>query len=153
MPCRLVDLHQHSHPSKYDWFSFSVRLRCSMDMETGNHPSKVNMLASNIDFEKKALWGEMNMMNRCFFTLLAVILGIFYNANPASAIQTKSLSPDNNNNLYQVTCDNGKQHTIIANHAEKDFQYYYPQKGYYIKYYDIEFKDLKDFAEWVCRNK
>ena len=92
-------------------------------------------------------------MNRCFFTLLTVILGVFYSTNPASAIKTKSLSPDNTKNLYQVTCDNGKHHTIIANHGEHDFQYYYPNKGYYIKYYDIEFKDLYDFAEWVCRNK
>ena len=92
-------------------------------------------------------------MNRCFFTLLAVMFGVFSSTNPASAIQTKYLSPGNNKHLYLVTCDNEKQHTIIANHAEQDFQYYYPNKGYYIKYYDIEFKDLYDFAEWVCRNK
>ena len=72
---------------------------------------------------------------------------------PVSAMQVKSLSPGNNKDLYQVTCDNGKQHTIIANHTEQNFQYYYPTKGYYIKYYDIEFKDLYDFAEWICRNK
>ena len=95
----------------------------------------------------------MNKMNLCFFSLLTVILGVFSSTNLASAIQTKFLSPENKKNLYQVTCDNGKQHTIIANHAEQDFQYYYPTKGYYIKYYDIEFKDLYDFAEWVCRNK
>jgi hypothetical protein len=69
-----------------------------------------------------------------------------------SAIQVKSVWPGNNKNLYQVTCDNGKQHTIIANHAEQDFQYYYPNKGYYIKYYDMDFKDLINFARWVCRN-
>jgi hypothetical protein len=96
---------------------------------------------------------KLNKMNRYFFSLLAVMLGVFTNTNPASAIQAKSLSPGNNKSLYQVICDNGKQHTIIANHAEQDFQYYYPTKGYYIKYYDIEFKDLYDFAEWVCRNK
>ena len=95
----------------------------------------------------------MNKMNRCFFSLLAAILGVFSSTNPSSAIQAKSLLPGNNKNLYQVTCDDGKQHTIIANHDEQDFQYYYPTKGYYIKYYDIEFKDLDDFAEWVCRNK
>ena len=112
------------------------------------------MLASNyVDYEMKTQRDEMNKMNRCFFSLLAVILGVFSCTNPVSAIQAKSLSPGNNKNLYLVTCDNGKQHTIIANHAEQDFQYYYPNKGYYIKYYDIEFKDLYDFAEWVCRNK
>ena len=95
----------------------------------------------------------MNKMNLCFFSLLTVILGVFSSTNLASAIQAKSLSPENKKNLYQVTCDNGKQHTIIANHTEQDFQYYYPNKGYYIKYYDIEFKNLYDFAEWVCRNK
>ena len=70
-----------------------------------------------------------------------------------SAIQVKSVWPSNNKNLYQVTCDNGKQHTIIANHAEQDFQYYCPNKGYYIKYYDMDFRDLINFARWVCRNK
>ena len=73
--------------------------------------------------------------------------------HPVSLMQVKSISPGNNKNLYQVICDNEKQHTIIANHADQDFQYYYPNKGYYIKYYDIEFKDLYGFAEWVCRNK
>ena len=91
-------------------------------------------------------------MNRCFFSLLAVILGIFSSTSPVSAMQVESLSPDNNN-LYLVTCDNGKQHTIIANHAKQDFQYFYPNKGYYIKYYDFEFKEPYDFAKWVCRNK
>ena len=111
------------------------------------------MSMGHVNFEMKAQREEMHKMNRCLVSLLAVILGVFSNTNPVSAIQAKSLSPGHNNNLYQVTCDNGKQHTIIANHAEKDFQYYYPNKGYYIKYYDIEFKDLYDFAEWVCRNK
>ena len=92
-------------------------------------------------------------MNQYFFALLAVMLGSFSSINPASAIQAESQSPGNNKNLSLVPCDNEKQHTIIANHAEQDFQYYYPNKGYYIKYYDIEFKDLYDFAEWVCRNK
>ena len=101
----------------------------------------------------KARRGEMSMMNQCFFTLLVVIFTGFYNSQPASAILAKPLSTDNSKKLYQVTCDNGKKHTVIANHTEKDFQYYYPQKGYYIKYYDIEFKDLNDFVEWVCRNK
>jgi hypothetical protein len=95
----------------------------------------------------------MNKVNQCFFSLLTIILGVFSSTSPVSAMQVKSLSPGNYKNLYQVTCDNGKQHTIIANHAEQDFQYYYPNKRYYIKYYDIEFKDLYDFAEWVCRNK
>ena len=70
-----------------------------------------------------------------------------------STLQIKSLSPRNNKDLYQVTCDNGKQHTIIANDAEQDYQYYYPDKGYYIKYYDTDFKDLISFARWVCLNK
>lgn len=73
--------------------------------------------------------------------------------SPVSAMQIKSLSPDNNKDLYQVTCGTGKQHIVIANHGEQDFQYYYQNKGYYIKYYDIEFIDLYDFAEWVYRNK
>ena len=111
------------------------------------------MSMGHVNFEMKAQREERHKMNRCLVSLLAVILGVFSNTNPVSAIQAKSLSPGHNNNLYQVTCDNGKQHTIIANHAEKDFQYYYPNKGYYIKYYDIEFKDLYDFAGWVCRNK
>ena len=70
-----------------------------------------------------------------------------------STIQVKPVLPGNNKNLYQVTCDNGKQHTIIANQAEQDFQYYHPNKGYYIKYYDTDFKDLIYFARWICRNK
>jgi hypothetical protein len=73
--------------------------------------------------------------------------------HPAYATQVKSLSPVNNKILYQVTCDNGNQHTIIANHADQDFQYYYSDKGYFIKYYDMEFEGLDEFAEWVCRNK
>lgn len=96
---------------------------------------------------------EMNKIKRHFFSLLAVILGVFSGTGSVSAMQAVSLAPGNSKNLYQVTCDNGEKHTIIANHAEQDFQYYYPNKGYYIKYYDIEFKDLYDFAEWVCRNK
>ena len=70
-----------------------------------------------------------------------------------STIQVKSVWQSNNKNLYQVTCDNGKQHTVIANFAEQDFQYYSPNKGYYIKYYDIDSKDLINFARWVCRNE
>ena len=70
-----------------------------------------------------------------------------------STLQIKSLSPGNNKDLYQVTCNNGKQHTIIANDAEQDYQYYYPNKGYYIKYYDTDFNDLISFARWICRNK
>jgi len=70
-----------------------------------------------------------------------------------STMQIKYLLHDHNKNLYQVTCDNGKQHTIIFNPAEQDFRYYSPQKGAYMKYYDIKFKDLIYFARWVCRNK
>ena len=92
-------------------------------------------------------------MNRCFFIVLIFILGVFFSTSPSSTIQTNSLSPGKNKNIYQVTCDNGKQHTVIANPIEDDFQYYYPNKGYYIRYYDIAFKKLDDFAEWVCRNK
>ncbi len=76
-----------------------------------------------------------------------------YSVNYVSAVQTRPLALDNNRDIYLVTCDNGKKHTIIANPAEQDFQYYYPNKGYYIKYYDMEFQDRKDFAAWVCRNK
>ena len=68
-------------------------------------------------------------------------------------MHAKSLSTGSNKSLYRVTCDNGKQHVAITNHAEQDFQYYYPNKGYYIKYYVIEFKDFYGFTEWVCRNK
>lgn len=95
----------------------------------------------------------MNKVNQCFFSLLAVMLGIFSSTNAVFAMEVKSLSPGNNKNLYQLTCDNGKEHTIIASPAEQEWQYYYPDKNYYIKYYDMEFKDLYDFAEWVCRNK
>ena len=59
--------------------------------------------------------------------------------NPASVMQVRPLSQGINKDLYQVTCDNGKQHTFIADLAEQNFQYYYPNKGYYIKYYDMEF--------------
>ena len=93
------------------------------------------------------------MKNRYLFFISAVLLSVFLSFSKVSAIQVKPLSPGNDKNLYQVTCDNKEQHTIIANHAEQDFQYYYPNKGYYIKYYDIDFKDLYDFAEWICRNK
>jgi len=89
----------------------------------------------------------------CFLSLLGVLVCVFFSTSPVSAMQVKPLSPGYDKNLYQVTCDNKEQHTIIANHAEQDFQYYYPNKGYYIKYYDIGFKGLYDFAEWVCRNK
>ena len=68
-------------------------------------------------------------------------------------MQIKPLSPGNDKNLYQIICDNGKQHTVIADDSKQDFQYYYPGKGYYIKYYDMVFKRNYDFAEWVCRNK
>ena len=70
-----------------------------------------------------------------------------------STMQIKYLLQGDNKNLYQVTCDSGKQHTIIFNPAEKDFQYYSPNKGDYIKYYDSKFKDLIYFAREVCRNK
>jgi len=70
-----------------------------------------------------------------------------------SNIQIKYLLQDNNKNLYQVTCNDGKQHTILFNPAEQDFQYYSPNKGDYIKYNNIEFKDLIFFGRWVCRNK
>ena len=93
------------------------------------------------------------MKRGCLLSLLGVLVCLFFIINPVSAMQVKPLSQGYDKNLYQVTCDNRKQHTIIANHAEQDFQYYYSNKGYYIKYYDIGFKGLYDFAEWVCRNK
>ena len=92
-------------------------------------------------------------MNLTFFCSLTVLFGVFFSINLVFAIQVKSLSGKNSNDLYQVTCENDKQHTIIANSVEQDFQYYYPDKGYYIKYYSLELKDVYDFAEWVCRNK
>jgi hypothetical protein len=67
-------------------------------------------------------------------------------------MKIEPLSSHNGNNHYLVTCDNGREHTVIADHVENNFQYYYRNKGYYIKY-DIEFKGYYDFAEWVCRNK
>jgi len=96
---------------------------------------------------------EMNMRRSCFLSLLSVLIYVFCSTDPVSAMQIKPLTTGDEKNLYQVTCDNGKQHTIIADHAEQDFQYYYPGKDYYIKYYDMEFKSNYDFAEWVCRNK
>ena len=87
------------------------------------------------------------------FSIFLFMLCFFSSTNAVSAMELKSLSPGNNKNLYHLTCDNAKQHTIVANQAEQNFEYYYPSKGYYIKYYDMEFKSPYDFAEWVCRNK
>jgi len=81
------------------------------------------------------------------------MVGHFIWISHVSAMQVESLTENNGKNYYQVTCENGMQHTIIANHVEQDFQYYYPDKGYYIKYYDIKFESNIEFAEWVCRNK
>ena len=96
---------------------------------------------------------EMNMKRSYFLSLLGVLVCVFCSTSPVFAMQIKPLSPGNDKNLYQITCDNGKQHTVIADHTEQDFQYYYPGKEYYIKYYDMGFKSKYDFAEWVCRNK
>ena len=68
-------------------------------------------------------------------------------------MQIKYLLQGDNKNLYQVTCNNGKNHTIIFNPAEEEFQYYSPIKRDYIRYNNIKFKDLIYFARWVCRNK
>ena len=95
----------------------------------------------------------MNKVNLYFFSVFLCMLCIFFSTNAVSALEVKSLLPGNNQNLYQLTCNNGKQHSIFASNAEQDFKYYYPNKGYYIKYYDMEFKGPNDFAEWVCRNK
>ncbi len=76
-----------------------------------------------------------------------------YGNDHVSAMQVKPISEDDKENLYRVACDNGKQHTIMANITKQDFQYHYPDKGYFIKYYDIGFEDLYAFADWVCRNK
>ena len=92
-------------------------------------------------------------MNRCFLILLVIMLGVFSLANPVFAIQVEPLPSDIKKDRYRLTCDSGKVHIIVANYPEQDFQYYYQNKGYYIKYYDIGFKSLYDFAEWVCRNK
>ena len=67
-------------------------------------------------------------------------------------MEIKYLLQGDNKNLYQVTCNNGEQHTIIFNPAEQDFQYYSPNKKDYIKYYDVRFKNLIYFARWVCKN-
>ena len=85
--------------------------------------------------------------------IIALLLGLFICMSPVSAMQVERLKENNGKNYYQVTCENGMQHTIIANHAEQDFQYHYPNKGYYIKFYDMGFKSNEDFARWVCRNK
>ena len=70
-----------------------------------------------------------------------------------STVDIKYLLDGHKKNLYQVTCDKKKQHIIIFNPAEQDFQYYNPPKRNYIKYDDADFKDLIYFARWVCRNK
>jgi hypothetical protein len=72
---------------------------------------------------------------------------------PDAVFTMKSLSAGKKPGHYEVTCASGNQHRVVASHAEQDFQYYYPDKEYYIKYYDLEFTDLHEFAEWVCRNK
>jgi hypothetical protein len=87
------------------------------------------------------------LLTGCVATLIAL------GPVPVSAIKLEPLSAGRNQSLFQVTCDNGEQHTVIANPAEHDFQYYYPNKKYYIKYYDLDFLDRKDFAAWICRNK
>jgi hypothetical protein len=85
--------------------------------------------------------------------MMAALIGLLANMSPVFAMQLEHLSEGDGKGLYRVTCNDGQQHKIIADHAEQDFQYYYPDKGYYIKYYDIKFKNNNEFAEWVCRNK
>ena len=70
-----------------------------------------------------------------------------------STLGIKYILEDPKKNLYRVTCDNKKQHIILFNPAEQDFQYYYPPKENYINYDDADFNDLIYFARWVCRNK
>jgi hypothetical protein len=70
-----------------------------------------------------------------------------------STLDIKYILEDPKKNLYRVTCDNKKQHIILFNPAEQDFQYFYPQKGNYINYEDADFNDLIYFGRWVCRNK
>jgi hypothetical protein len=78
---------------------------------------------------------------------------IAFAACPVAAIEIHPLQREHKQNLYRVICDNGGRHTIIADTGEQDFRYYYSNKGYFIKYYDMTFQDIKDFAAWVCRNK
>jgi hypothetical protein len=70
-----------------------------------------------------------------------------------STLDIKYILDDPKKNLYSITCDNKKQHIILFNPAEQDFQYFYPQKGNYINYDDADFNDLIYFGRWVCRNK
>jgi len=81
------------------------------------------------------------------------MVGHFIWISHVSAMEIESLTKNNINHHYLVTCDNGEQHKIIANHLEQDFKYYYTDKEYYIKFYDMGFKTNEDFARWVCRNK
>jgi hypothetical protein len=95
--------------------------------------------------------------------LLAIVIILFFLSGVASAFTTpktkhvstldiKYLLDDPEKDHYRVTCNNKKQHIIIFNPAEQDFQYYYPQKGNYINYDNADFNDLIYFARWVCSN-
>ena len=95
---------------------------------------------------------------------LAIVIILFFllghtNTSEASSnkhvfnVDIKYIVQGHNKNLYQVTCDNGKQHTIIFNPEEQDYLYFSPNKENYIKYSDIKFNDLIYFGRWVCKNK
>jgi hypothetical protein len=93
-------------------------------------------------------------MKTCYlFRILVVIVVHLIWISIVSATEIESLTENNIKHQYHVTCKNGEQHRIIANHSEQDFQYHYPDKEYYIKFYDMEFETVEDFARWVCRNK
>ena len=95
------------------------------------------------------------------FLATVIIFLVLGSARTSKAFSTKQISKidikyqfhGQSKNLYQVTCDNEKQHTIIFNPAEQDYEYFSLNERNFIKLYDNKFNDLIYFGRWVCRNE
>ena len=102
-----------------------------------------------------------DILQKLFLAIVIILFFLSGFARTSRAFSTKHFSKIDikyqlhaqSKNLYQVTCDNGKQHTIIFNPAEQDYEYFSLNKGDFIKFYDNKFNDLIYFGRWVCKNR